>query len=125
VQLTAAAFWNALLSNPRPLIFHSDNGSEYRAKAFVGILVTLGIAISRSVPGCPWENGYQESFYGKFKVDLGDPNRFASFGELLVDVYATIWAYNTTRIHSALKMPPREFALEEEKRHNELYKVGV
>jgi transposase InsO family protein len=125
VQLTAAALWNALLANPRPVIFHSDNGSEYRARAFVGVLASVGTTISRSAPGCPWENGYQESFYGKFKVDLGDPERFASFGELLAGVYATIWAYNTTRIHSALKMPPREFAREEEKRQNGVYKVGV
>lgn len=110
VQLTAAALWNALLTHPRPLIFHSDNGSEYRARAFIAILKSVGSLISRSAPGCPWENGYQESFYDKFKIDLGDTNRFSSFGELIAEVYRHVWVYNHTRIHTALKMAPAEFA---------------
>ena len=125
VQLTAAALWNALLHNPHPVIFHSDNGSEYRARAFVDILSNTGTAISRSKPGCPWENGYQESFYDKFKVDFGDPNRLHSFGELIAETYRAVWAYNHTRIHTALKMPPAQFALQMKTRHNSACKVGV
>ncbi len=108
--LVTAAFGNALLVNSRPAIFHSDNGVEYNAKSFRAFLTTLGVAISRSKKGCPWENGYQESFYNQFKIDLGDPNRFASLGELVAEIYHTIHVYNTTRIHSALKMSPRQFA---------------
>lgn len=104
--LTIQALGNALLHHPRPLIFHSDNGREYEARAFIAMLERVGIRISRSHPGCPWENGYQESFYGKFKVDLGDPNRFRSLGEFVAEIYRTVWIYNHTRIHSALKMPP-------------------
>ncbi len=100
----------ALLNHPRPLIFHSDNGVEYNARSFRETLVKVGIQISRSKKGCPWENGYQESFYGKFKVDLGDPGRFDSLGELVYAVYQTVHAYNTVRIHSALRMPPSVFA---------------
>lgn len=125
VQLTAAALWNALLRNPHPLILHSDNGSEYRAKDLVGILTSFGTIISRSKPGYPWENGYQESFYSQFKVDLGDTNRFSSFGELVAEMYRHIWVYNHTRIHSALRMPPVLFALQTKTRHNGAYKVGV
>lgn len=108
--LTMQTLGNALFHHPRPVIFHSDNGSEYNAHIFVGTLETCGVAISRSRPGCPWENGYQESFYGKFKVDLGDPNRFRTFGELVAEIYHMLWEYNHTRIHSALKMPPAVFA---------------
>jgi putative transposase len=110
LALTMAALQDALFDHPRPAVFHSDNGSEYNAHAFIGVLETVGSAISRSHPGCPWENGYQESFYNQFKVDLGDPSRFASFGELIAEIYRTISYYNTARIHSALEMPPREFA---------------
>jgi transposase InsO family protein len=77
---------------------------------FRAMLVEIGITIARSQKGCPWENGCQESFYSQFKVDLGDPNRFASLGELLTAIYFTIHPYNTTRIHPALKMSPAEFA---------------
>lgn len=101
---------NALFHHPRPTIFHSDNGKEYEAKIFVGTLEECGITISRSKPGCPWENGYQESFYDKFKIDFGDPNRLGTLGELVAEVYRTAWEYNHTRIHSALKMPPAVFA---------------
>lgn len=104
--LVTQALWAALLHHPRPEIFHSDNGTEYAARSFINLLSRCSIKISRSHPGCPWENGYQESFYGKFKIDFGDPNRFSSLGELVAEIYATIWAYNHTRIHSALKMPP-------------------
>ncbi len=108
--LTIQALGAALLHNPRPLIFHSDNGKEYEARAFITVLEKVGAKISRSHPGCPWENGYQESFYGKFKVDFGDPNRFETLGELVAEIYRTIWVYNNTRIHSALRMPPKVFA---------------
>ncbi len=109
-QLTIQALYNALLYHPHPVIFHSDNGREYEAKVFLTILIDLAVLISRSHPGCPWENGYQESFYDKFKLELGDPHRCRSLGELVAEIYRTIWKYNTTRIHSALRMPPREFA---------------
>lgn len=109
-QLTLQALYGALLHNPHPAIFHSDNGREYDAKVFMAVLTATGIQISRSQAGCPWENGYQESYYDKFKVELGDPNRFASLGELVAEIYRTIWDYNHTRIHSALKMPPAVFA---------------
>jgi putative transposase len=109
--LVTEALGNALLNNPRPFLFHSDNGVEYNARSFRALLTELGIQISRSKKGCPWENGYQESFYDKFKVELGDPNRFDTLGELVAEIYQTIHRYNTVRIHSALKMSPRQFAL--------------
>jgi putative transposase len=108
--LTVQTLANALFHHPRPLIFHSDNGSEYEAKVFIAMLEEYGIAISRSRPGSPWENGYQESFYGKFKMDLGDPNRCKTLGELVAEIYRTAWEYNHARIHSALRMPPSVFA---------------
>jgi len=108
--LTLQTLANALFHHPKPTIFHSDNGSEYKAKVFTETIERCGITISRSRPGSPWENGYQESFYDKFKIDLGDPNRFRTFGELVAEIYQTLWRYNHTRIHSALKMPPSVFA---------------
>ncbi len=111
LPLVLSALMGALHHHPRPAVFHSDNGSEYNADTFIHALETVGTAISRSAPGCPWENGYQESFHSQFKVDLGDPSRFKTLGELVYALYQTIWQYNNTRIHSALKMPPQQFAL--------------
>jgi len=108
--LVVQALWSALLAHPRPEIFHSDNGVEYNAIAFREVLENLDVNVSRSKKGCPWENGYQESFYDKFKVELGDPNRFETLGELVAEIYRTIHYYNTERIHSAFDMPPSAFA---------------
>jgi putative transposase len=108
--LSVETLGNALLHHPRPIVLHSDNGSEYMAQVFTEMLEGCGITISRSKPGCPWENGYQESFYDKFKVDFGDPSRFKTLGELVAAIYQMAWEYNHTRIHSALKMPPAVFA---------------
>ena len=112
--LILQALFVALHGHARPAIFHSDNGREYISQAFTGVLDDLGVTISRSRPGCPWENGYQESFYSHFKVELGDPNRFRSLGELVYEIYKTIHTYNTTRIHSALRMAPRTFLRQRE-----------
>lgn len=109
VPLILQALFVALHGHARPDIFHSDNGREYQSLTFTGVLDDLGVAISRSRPGCPWENGYQESFYSQFKVELGDPNRFTSLGVLVYEIYKTIHTYNHSRIHSALKMPPLLF----------------
>lgn len=125
VQLVLSAFMNALATSARPAIFHSDNGSEYDSRVFIEALETVGVSISRSAPGCPWENGYQESFYDKFKIDLGDPSRFKTLGELVYAVYRQIWLYNNTRIHSALKMPPVRFALGAAAGYTSTNKVGV
>jgi len=126
VQLTLSAFLSSLQNYPRPVIFHSDNGREYDSEIFISALETLGIWISRSKPGCPWENGYQESFYSQFKIDLGDPNRFETLGELVYAIYQTIYDYNHNRIHSAFNMPPEKFALQSGAGYNIFeYKVGV
>lgn len=110
---------NALLStvnkHPTAEIIHSDQGSEYTSKDYIALVENLGIKISMSKKGSPWENGYQESFYSQFKIDLGDPNRFDHLGELVWQIYKTIHKYNNERIHTKLKMPPAEFA----ERHRE------
>jgi len=125
VQLVLSALMSAIQNHPRPEIYHSDNGSEYNSYIYLNALNTLGIQISRSKPGCPWENGYQESFYSQFKIDLGEVNRFNSLGELIFSIYQTIYRYNHSRIHSALKMSPNQFALLNTPRYDLANKIGV
>jgi transposase InsO family protein len=108
-QLVINALSSAVLHRAPPRIIHSDQGSEYASKDYTVLIQKLGIKQSMSAPGCPWENGYQESFYKGFKLDLGDPNRFLTLGELVAAIYQTINYYNQKRIHSALKVPPRLF----------------
>jgi len=109
VHLVIGSLFSAVHKHPSPDILHSDRGSEYTGKDMRMLLQSLGVRQSMSHAGCPWENGYQESFYSQFKVDLGDPSRFSSLGELVYENYRCIFLYNTSRIHTALKMPPETF----------------
>lgn len=108
-QLVINALLNAVNKHPMAQILHSDNGSEYTSKDYTTLCQNLEIQQSMSKPGCPWENGYQESFYSQFKIDLGDPDRFNSLGELVYNIYKTIHVYNNHRIHTKLKMSPEAF----------------
>ena len=93
-----------------PEIFHSDQGTEFMAKVCTDYLEGLGIKISASDKASPWQNGYQESFFGKFKDEIGDLNRFETVGELMEAIYQQIHYYNYDRIHTKLKMPPAVYA---------------
>lgn len=109
-QLVMNALLHALHQHGPPRIIHSDQGSEYASIDYTTLVHTVGIHQSMSRPGYPWENGYQESFYKGFKLDLGDPNRFDTLGELVAEIYQNLHYYNTSRIHSALAMAPTQFA---------------
>lgn len=109
VPLIINALFSALNQRPPPQILHSDQGSEYASKTYAALVSMFDIDISMSRKASPWENGYQESFYSHFKVDLGDPNRFDNMGELVYAIYMTIHTYNKDRIHSILKTSPRNY----------------
>ncbi len=86
--------------------FHSDQGSEYVAGAYESLLACHGTIPSHSRKSSPWENGFQESFYSNFKLELGEVKRFDHVGQLIEAIHRQIRYYNTSRIHSALNMPP-------------------
>jgi putative transposase len=111
VHLVIGSLFSGIHKHPAPEILHSDRGSEYTGKDMRIILELLDVRQSMSRAGCPWENGYQESFYSQFKVDLGEPNRFFSLGELVYEIYRLLFVYNTSRIHTALRMSPETFTL--------------
>jgi putative transposase len=108
--LVLGAFEDALGTGRKPVLLHSDQGSEYRSRAYTRIVQASGVSVSMSRKSSPWENGLQEAFFSQFKIDLGDPSRFQTLGELVAEVFRTIHRYNHHRIHTALKMPPARFA---------------
>jgi putative transposase len=117
-ELTIGALIHALIRQDRPNILHSDQGVEYTAKDYISLVKQAGINVSMSRKSSPWENGYQESFYSNFKIELGDPNRFNDLGELIWQIYQNIYYYNNLRIHTKLKMPPNEYI---ERHKNQIY----
>ena len=108
--LVLAALRQAFAAGVTPLIFHSDQGTEFMAQRCTDYLEDRGTLISVSDVASPWQNGYVESFYGRFKYELGDVNRFESAGEMIEAIYRHIRYYNHQRIHTALKMPPVVYA---------------
>jgi len=90
---------NALKHNSKPVILHSDQGSEYDSNIYFQMCSSFGIQVSMSKKSSPWENGYQESFYSHFKVELADPNRFETMTDLLIQIGNLIYYYNNERIH--------------------------
>jgi len=99
-----------MTTHTAPSVFHSDQGTEFMADLCTSYLEELGTSISASDKASPWQNGYQESFFGKFKEEFGDINRFETPGELIEAIYHYIYYYNTERIHTKLKMPPSVYA---------------
>ncbi len=97
-----------------PVYFHSDQGSEYESDEYLKLLENQGIIISMSRKSSPWENGYQESFYSGFKLDLGPTNHYQDLGELIEAVAKTLYYYNNLRIHTGLKTAPVKFRLDRE-----------
>lgn len=95
--------------NCLPNYFHSDQGSEYQSYEHADFLEKLGVKVSMSKKASPWENPFQESFYSQFKLELGNVNYLENDGHLAETIYRQIYYYNNERIHSALKMNPRQF----------------
>jgi putative transposase len=95
--------------NCLPEYFHSDQGSEYQSYEHADFLEKLGVKVSMSKKSSPWENPFQESFYSQFKLELGDINSLENDGQLAEAIYRQIYYYNHKRIHSALKMSPKQF----------------
>jgi len=108
--LVALALLDAIITHGLPKIIHSDQGSEYRHKEYLNLIKSLNIQPSMSAKSSPWQNGYQESFYSGFKLELGHPEIYADLGELAEAIAQQIYYYNNLRIHTALKCPPAIFA---------------
>lgn len=106
-ELVMATIRQAMAAtSTHPTYFHTDQGKEFMAQGVTEYLEQQGVTISVSDPGSPWQNGYKESFFGRFKEEFGDFDRFDSPGELIEEIYSQVYYYNHKRIHTSLKMSP-------------------
>lgn len=96
-------------SKTTPVILHSDQGSEYRSYEYFETLKRYNIWASMSRKSSPWENASQESFYWKLKFELWNLNRFKTVEEVIEAIHLWIYYYNNHRIHTSLKMTPKQF----------------
>ncbi len=89
-----------------PEYIRSDNGSEFTAEVVRQWLKRLGVQTLFIEPGSPWENGYNESFNGKFRDEGLKGEIFYTLKEAQVLIEAWRLEYNTFRPHSSLKYRP-------------------
>jgi len=87
---------------PAPTFIRSDNGPEFIAQALRD-WCEASTSTAYIEPGSPWENGFEESFNGRFRDDFLDTELFtrAPEAQLLADRWR--WEYNTFRPLSALQ----------------------
>ena len=89
-----------------PAYIRSDNGPEFTATVVRTWLARLGVKALFIEPGSPWENGYIESFNGKFRDELLNGELFTTLQEAKVLVEGWRHHYNTRRPHSSLGHRP-------------------
>jgi transposase InsO family protein len=89
---------------PPPTHVRMDNGPEFIAQALQDWCEASDTTSTAYIePGSPWENGFAESFNGRFRDEFLNIELFTTAPEtqLLADRWR--WEYNTFRPHSALQ----------------------
>src|SRR5450432_653986 len=103
--LVSAALRMALAQRrpARPLILHSDRGSQFSSAAYRHLLAQHGLIASMSRPGNCYDNAFIESFWSSLKYELVYPQRFATRAVARTAIFDYIETfYNRTRLHSSL-----------------------
>ena len=100
-----------LLVRGVPRHLRSDNGPEFIATALRQYLAQAGVGTLYVEPGAPWQNGYAESFGGRFRDELLNAEVLADLAE--ARELSNWWRseYNHRRPHSSLGyVAPAAFA---------------
>lgn len=89
----------------------SDNGPEFTAKVIQRWLDQLDVGTLYIEPGCPWQNGYAESFHSRLRDEFLAVEEFESLVAARKLTAAWREDYNHHRPHSSLGyVAPSEFA---------------
>lgn len=86
----------------QPIIFHSDQGSQYDSKIFTSTLLANNFIPSMSRKGNCYDNAPMESFWSSMKAELSEhlPFRTIERATEVITEYIHNY-YNTVRLHSA------------------------
>jgi putative transposase len=111
--LTLSALLMALKQrHPKPgLVHHSDRGVQYASSDYTRLLQQLGIGISMSRTGNPYDNAKAESFIKTLKYEEVYRQEYRDLAEARASIgHFLEKTYNQKRLHSALGYrPPVEF----------------
>ncbi len=85
-----------------PRWLRTDNEAIFASRRFRLALRLLGICPQRTDPGCPWQNGRVERFFGTVKAALG-PDAVVNAEDLDGRLAQVRWWYNYARPHDHLR----------------------
>jgi putative transposase len=95
----------------RPRLLRTDNGPEFTSRAFMAWAQAHGIRHILIEPGRPMQNGYIESFNGKFRDECLNEHWFQTLAQARVAIATWRQDFNEVRPHSSLgRIPPAKFA---------------
>jgi putative transposase len=86
------------------VILHTDQGSEYTAKAFRAACGRLSVSQSMGRPGSALDNAVIESWHSTLEWELRRVEHFPAKARARTKVAAWIDDYNRHRRHSSLQM---------------------
>ena len=86
----------------KPAAIRTDQGPEFTARALDQWAYRNGITLKLIQPGKPMQNGYVESFNGKFRDECLNEHWFSTLAEARVIVAAWRRDYNESRPHSSI-----------------------
>lgn len=88
-----------------PVLFHTDQGSQYTSITFRKFLENQPIIQSLSKPGYPWDNAVTEAFFKYMKKEELNRRTFSSLQEVQLSCFEYIEGfYNSQRPHGTLDM---------------------
>ena len=94
-----------------PIAVRTDNGPEFTSRAFLAWTTLHGIRHILIQPGRPMQNGYIESFNGKFRDECLNEQWFKSLPQARDCIAECRKDYKEVRPHSSLgRIPPAQFA---------------
>lgn len=101
----------AALFRGYPQVVRTDNGPEFTSRAFLAWAQSHGIRHILIQPGRPMQNGYIESFNGKFRDEHLNEHWFQTLQQARLALASWRKDYNEIRPHSSLgRIPPAQFA---------------
>lgn len=96
----------------RPNTIVSDNGTEFTSTAILSWCQRTTVDWHYIAPGKPMQNGFIESFNGRFRDEFLNEVLFSTLTDARSQIAAWKEDYNQHRPHSALgNIPPEEFAM--------------
>ncbi len=99
------------LAGRKPRIIVVDNGPEFRSKALQLWATRYGVRLHFIEPGKPYQNGFIESFNGKFRAECLDRNLFETIDAARLFISAWKREYEERRPHTSLNgMTPSQYA---------------